>query len=225
MGLGVFCVLTYSQKGCVTAEWVQGLGVVFWAKWDPIWTKWDPSGQFVRKVGKSALELEKKINHSEFVFISNLNACAMDVKITRDWTFKANAWQNIQSHTNQSWFSWLFILKLLSFYNFLLKILESDLLSFWHFSGHASTLKNVSKYEQVLVPNVNKYVFPVTSRWSRCKRKKIKIRPHSNGHQFKELWTTVDKDFSKSEKYTLIAGLSTNFCFGSNDAQLARKLV
>ena len=37
---GVVC--TYiSPKGV-------GLGVVFWAKWDPIWAKWDPSGQFVR---------------------------------------------------------------------------------------------------------------------------------------------------------------------------------
>ena len=34
--------------------------MVFWAKSDPIWAKWDPSGQIVRKVGKSALELGKK---------------------------------------------------------------------------------------------------------------------------------------------------------------------
>ena len=33
----------------------QGLGVVFWANWDPIWAKWDPSRQFVLKVGKRAL--------------------------------------------------------------------------------------------------------------------------------------------------------------------------
>ena len=34
--------------------------MVFWAKLDPIWAKCDPSGQFVRKVGKSALELGEK---------------------------------------------------------------------------------------------------------------------------------------------------------------------
>ena len=37
-----------------------GLGVVFWVKWDPVWAKWDPSGQCVRKMGKSALELGEK---------------------------------------------------------------------------------------------------------------------------------------------------------------------
>ena len=56
---GVMC--TYiSQKG-VCNGWVR-TGVVggVLAKSDPIWVKRDPSGQFVRKVGKSALELGKK---------------------------------------------------------------------------------------------------------------------------------------------------------------------
>ena len=43
MGFGVFCVCTYPPKG-LSKE--QGLGVVLWAKWDPIWANWDPSGQF-----------------------------------------------------------------------------------------------------------------------------------------------------------------------------------
>ena len=42
-GFGVFCVCTYPPKG-LSKE--QGLGVVLWAKWDPIWANWDPSGQF-----------------------------------------------------------------------------------------------------------------------------------------------------------------------------------
>ena len=61
VGLGVFCVCTYPQKGFVTGESRTGVArlvVVVWAKWDPNWAKWDPSGQFVRKVGKSALEID-----------------------------------------------------------------------------------------------------------------------------------------------------------------------
>ena len=53
----------------------------------------------------------------------------------------------------------------------------------------------------------------------------LKIRPLSNGHEFEAHWTTVDKDLSKMEKYTLIHGLSMNFFFGFNDAQFVRKLV
>ena len=34
--------------------------MLFWAKFDPIWTKRDPCGQFVRKVGKSALEMREQ---------------------------------------------------------------------------------------------------------------------------------------------------------------------
>ena len=37
-----------------------GVGGGILGNWDPIWAKWDPSAQFVRKVGKSALELGKK---------------------------------------------------------------------------------------------------------------------------------------------------------------------
>ena len=59
----------------------------------------------------------------------------------------------------------------------------------------------------------------------------LKIRPRSKGHEFEAHWTTVDKDLSKMEKYTLIIimglihGLSMNFFFGFNDAQFVRKLV
>ena len=49
--------------------------------------------------------------------------------------------------------------------------------------------------------NVNKYVFAVTSRWSRryvdVNEKKIKILPHSNGHKFKAhspQWAAIGKD-------------------------------
>ena len=51
-------------------------------------------------------------------------------------------------------------------------------------------------------------------------KKKIKIRPHSNGHEFEAHsgWALVDdlKDdskLSKLEKYSLIPGLSMNFIF------------
>ena len=58
---GAFFVYVHIPKRSV---WLlskeHGLVVVFWAKWVPIWKKWDPSGQFVRKVGKSALELGNK---------------------------------------------------------------------------------------------------------------------------------------------------------------------
>ena len=37
-------------------------------------------------------------------------------------------------------------------------------------------------------------------------------------------WTTIEKDSSKLEKYTLIPGLSMNFFFGFNDAELVRKI-
>ena len=53
----------------------------------------------------------------------------------------------------------------------------------------------------------------------------LKILPCSNGHEFEEHWTTVDKDLSKMEKYTLIHGMCMNFFFGFNNAQFVRKLV
>ena len=65
VGLEMFCVCTYPRKRCVS-EQRRGLGVVFWAKWDPIWAKWDPSRQIVQEVGKSALELGKKIPNHRF---------------------------------------------------------------------------------------------------------------------------------------------------------------
>ena len=69
---GVFCVRTYPRKGVWLLGKEQGLEVVFWANWDPIWAKWDPCGQFVRKVGKSALELGKKFSHKSFnVLLTN----------------------------------------------------------------------------------------------------------------------------------------------------------
>ena len=66
------------------------------------------------------------------------------------------------------------------------------------------------------MPNVDKYIFAVTTLTSRWKRKKIKILPHSNGHEFEAHWTTLDKDLSKMKKYTLIPGLSMNFILGFN---------
>ena len=44
--------------------------------------------------------------------------------------------------------------------------------------------------------------------------KKVEIRSHSNGHEFETHCTTVDKDLSKFEKYTLIPGLSIIVFFG-----------
>ena len=40
------------ERGVCRLSKEQGLGVVFWAKTDPIWAKWDPSEQFVRKMDK-----------------------------------------------------------------------------------------------------------------------------------------------------------------------------
>ena len=66
--LGCFVYGYISKRGVWQMSKKQGLGVVFWAKWDPIWAKWNliwakwgPSGQFVLKVGKSAIELGEKI--------------------------------------------------------------------------------------------------------------------------------------------------------------------
>ena len=50
------------ERGLWRLSKEQVLVLVFWAKWDPIWAKWEPSGQFVRKVGKSALESLGKKN-------------------------------------------------------------------------------------------------------------------------------------------------------------------
>ena len=52
-----------------------------------------------------------------------------------------------------------------------------------------------------------------------------KIQPHSTCHEFKACWTTIDKDLSILEKYTLIPALSINFFFGFNNSQLVRRLV
>ena len=72
---------------------------------------------------------------------------------------------------------------------------------------------------------MNKNIFAVRSRWSRRKRKKIKIWSHSNGSNFEAHWTTINKDLSKLEKFTLVPGLSMNFFLEFNDTKLARKLV
>ena len=53
---GCFVYVYISKRGVLWLSKEQRLGVVFWAKGDPTWTKWEPSGQFVWKVGKSALE-------------------------------------------------------------------------------------------------------------------------------------------------------------------------
>ena len=67
-GWGCFVFVHIPKKGLWQLSKEQGLVVVFWAKWDPIWAKWDPSGQFVQKVGKSALELEKKNSIMGLIF-------------------------------------------------------------------------------------------------------------------------------------------------------------
>ena len=58
---GCFVYVHIPKRGLWMLSKEQGLVVVFWAKWDPIWATWDPSGQFIRKVGKTALELGEKI--------------------------------------------------------------------------------------------------------------------------------------------------------------------
>ena len=58
---GCFKYLHIPKRGVQWLSKEQGLVVVFWTKRDPIWAKWDPFGQFVRKVGKSALEFGKNI--------------------------------------------------------------------------------------------------------------------------------------------------------------------
>ena len=80
---GVFCAGTYPPKG-LSKE--QGLGVVLWAKWDPIWANWDPSGLFVRKVGKSALELGEK------------NSI---IGVRRFWTWP-NGWLDVSQYPGSS---------------------------------------------------------------------------------------------------------------------------
>ena len=67
--------------------------------------------------------------------------------------------------------------------------------------------------------------FTVTSHSHAIFKNPAPHRARSNGHEFEAHWTTVDKDLSKMEKYTLIHGLSMNFFFGFNDAQFVRKLV
>ena len=53
-GWGCFVSVHVPERSLWRLSKEQGLMVIFWAKWDP-------SGQFVRKVGNSALELGKKI--------------------------------------------------------------------------------------------------------------------------------------------------------------------
>ena len=58
-GWGCFVYVHIPERGLWWLSKEQGLVVLFWAKWDPVGAKWDPCGQFVRKVGKSALESGK----------------------------------------------------------------------------------------------------------------------------------------------------------------------
>ena len=58
--LGRFVYVHIPERGVWRLSKEQGLVVVVWANWDPILAKWDPTGQFVPKMGKSALELRKK---------------------------------------------------------------------------------------------------------------------------------------------------------------------
>ena len=60
MGFGVFGVFTYPIKGCVAAEKRTGVCGSILGKARPHLGKMSPSGQFVRKMGKCALELGEK---------------------------------------------------------------------------------------------------------------------------------------------------------------------
>ena len=59
-GCGCFVYVHIPERCVWQLSKEQGLGVVFWTRWDPIWAKWDPFGQFVRKVGKRALGLGER---------------------------------------------------------------------------------------------------------------------------------------------------------------------
>ena len=50
-GWGCFACVHIPERGVWLLSKEQGLGVVFWAKWEPIRAKWDPSEKFVRKMG------------------------------------------------------------------------------------------------------------------------------------------------------------------------------
>ena len=63
--LGCFVYVHIPERGLCLLSKEKGFWVVLWAKWDPNRAKWDPSRQFVRKVGKSALELGEKIKSYE----------------------------------------------------------------------------------------------------------------------------------------------------------------
>ena len=49
-GWGCFVYVHIPESGVWRLSKEEGLGLIFWAKSDPIWAKWDPSGQLVRKV-------------------------------------------------------------------------------------------------------------------------------------------------------------------------------
>ena len=49
---------------------------------------------------------------------------------------------------------------------------------------------------------------------------KLKIWPHTNGHEFEAQWASIGQGLPKSEKYSLVPGLSMNFFFGFYDAKL-----
>ena len=82
----------------------QGLVVIFWAKSDPICAKWDPSGQFVWKVGKSALELGKKntiiLLQTKAKLVSSLNLAIIHWSLSKNkakeqfYLFQSNSVQS-----------------------------------------------------------------------------------------------------------------------------------
>ena len=52
---GCFVYLLILERGVWRLSKEQGLGVVFWAKWDPIWAKWNictKSGQKCSRIGE-----------------------------------------------------------------------------------------------------------------------------------------------------------------------------
>ena len=76
--------------------------------------------------------------------------------------------------------------------------------------------------------NLNWHEFTVMILSSHRRRFLLKSGPTgmaTSSSNFQARWTTVDKDLSKLEKYTLIPGLSINFFLGLTTPNWSEKLV
>ena len=71
--------------------------VVFWANWDPIGAKWEPSGQFIWKVGESALELGKKILSAS----TTSDLCMYGISASCQYKKKHEQWCLVSNKTCQ----------------------------------------------------------------------------------------------------------------------------